>query len=154
MEEVTGQPNSGPTDSTKADAAQYVDLHGATQQAFLRAQYEDTQKMFAEQNVSSVTLYRAQATPARDVNGLTITQGDAMMRPLSSWSTSYASAMEFGNNVYAAQVPVSQILSTARTGFGCLNEHEMVVIGDVKDVSSMNELTLSDRRKAFLGGEE
>jgi hypothetical protein len=54
---------------------------------------------------------------------------------------SYASASKFGDVMMAAQVPASQILSTPRTGFGCLNEHEMVVLGNV------NNATIEDTKE-------
>lgn len=122
--------------------------HGATLQAFVRAQYNDTQQMLKDQGVTSVQLQRGQSepppvttyTPVAGVQNNPSTN-TAQMRPASSWSLSYASASKFGDVMMAAQVPASQILSTPRTGFGCLNEHEMVVLGNV------NNATIEDTKE-------
>jgi hypothetical protein len=60
-------------------------------------------------------------------------------RPLSSWSTNQNTASStFGDPgtdpdrrgyVFASEVPVRNIFSHWSTGFGCANEHEVVVLG-------------------------
>jgi hypothetical protein len=139
--------------------------HGTVLRAFLRAQYEDTQAMLKEQGVKSVSVYRGHTSPPpaqvkadkalKDLGHnvpydhaspqLTAMVGDIdptiepdlQMRPLSSWSSSLQSAQQFGDYMYRAQVPANQVLSTARTGLGCLNEHEWVLIGNLKDVRNV-----------------
>jgi hypothetical protein len=121
--------------------------HGAVYQDVLRSQYNDTQQMLKDQNVASITLYRGQtafpeSTHEQTPSGSYVTHQDtSIMRPISSWSASYdtaagsfAGAAETGGVIMTAQVPASQILSTPRTGFGCLNEHEFTVLGNVNDV--------------------
>jgi hypothetical protein len=103
--------------------------------------------MLKDQNVASITLYRGQtafpeSTHEQTPSGSYVTHQDtSIMRPISSWSASYdtaagsfAGAAETGGVIMTAQVPASQILSTPRTGFGCLNEHEFTVLGNVNDV--------------------
>ena len=57
------------------------------------------------------------------------------MQPMSSWSWSYNTAKSFAqrgdfdfNVVYSVKVPASMIMGSARTGFGCLNEFEFVLL--------------------------
>ena len=116
-------------------------------QAFLRAQYENTQRMFAEHGITRVPLYRgfqfnnstAQAgstPPPRPPWAIRGTVQDLTLRPLSSFSSTPGIARRFAGVQYnknsvviAGIVPVSQILSTSVTGLGCLNEKEVVVLG-------------------------
>jgi hypothetical protein len=127
---------------------------GQTQQDFLRAQYDATQQLFKDNGVATITLYRGQSAPPVSPNGWTqlprerysgvlLQHADSVqMRPMSSWSSSAPAAAVFTGRydnadapvLMTAQVPVNQILSTPRTGFGCLNEHEFVVLGNVQDV--------------------
>lgn len=136
--------NDNPSYVIQSDTKQTVDEHGPVLQDFLRSQYTDTQQMLKDQNVGSITLFRGQTeapTPLNvektDLNNPGVIP-TAQMRPMSSWSASYDVASRFceahGGVLMTAQVPASQILSTPRTGFGCLNEHEFVVLGNVDDV--------------------
>ncbi len=58
-------------------------------------------------------------------------------RPLSSWSLSYETARGFAipaykqvGLVYAVKVPVKYAFAHASTGYGCLNEEEVILLGD------------------------
>jgi uncharacterized protein YjbI with pentapeptide repeats len=54
------------------------------------------------------------------------------LRPLSSWSALPAVAAEFASEsgtVWAAEVPIKNIVATPATGFGCYDEWEVTVIG-------------------------
>lgn len=141
-------------------AAKIVAKSGPTLQAFLRAQYTDTQQMLADQNVKSVVLYRGQgvkpdglaegdaesAKTAGDLGTLSSHKlGEAQMRPMSSWTSDLTKAIAFAKRAHDAgegsgyvmscQVPASQIMSTPRTGNGCLDESEFVVLGNTKDMT-------------------
>jgi len=103
------------------------------QRAFLRAQYEVTQEELRRVGINFVTLIRGVkraglASPGgfRDIN----------LQPLSSFSSNNDIARSFaghgqqdGSMLYVIRVPASQVMSTARTGLGCLNEYECVVLG-------------------------
>ena len=60
---------------------------------------------------------------------------DALMQPISSWSLKKDIAERFTGNtgqigaIFSTTVPVSRIFSTSFSGIGCLNEHELVVLG-------------------------
>ena len=131
--------------------------HGDMHREFLRSQYEDTQNEFRKRGLGPddpVTLYRGmkvpQATPSRASKvdlGFGVNAGDdegaigeheIKMQPMSSWSSSASVASGFAESkmgykmssvVFAANIPTKDILSTSRTGFGCLAESEVVVLG-------------------------
>jgi hypothetical protein len=107
---------------------------------FLRAQYDATQEYFNRKGITKVTLYRGvkkfanhEIVESTFPNGgkFTATLG---LRPLSAWSTSrrvaenFASAFEH-SRLFRKEFDVKDILCFPGTGFGCLDEREMVVIG-------------------------
>jgi hypothetical protein len=114
--------------------------HGATYQAVLRTQYNETQKAFAAQGIKStdsIQVYRGSAQTYTNTQTGAETEYpakdsivSATLRPLSSFSYSKAEANKFGNKTIAAQIPVSQVVSTTATGFGCQSEGEIVVFGE------------------------
>jgi len=103
------------------------------QQSLLRAMYTNTQEALREQGIKGhVRLYRGINMPdvatkgwkPRDIvdyNGNTI----------ESWSASRQTAGTFGNVVVSMDVPVENIVGTARTGFGCLLEAEFTIMGSI-----------------------
>jgi hypothetical protein len=87
----------------------------------------------------TVTLYRGMRLSASEAAGLRAGDTTAIAsNALESWSVqkdvakSFATLANSGDVgvVVAARVPKSRVLSTARTGFGCLNEWEIVVVGN------------------------
>ena len=48
---------------------------------------------------------------------------------LESWSVSQAESANFGTTEFFIEIPRERILGSARTGFGCLDEMEYVVMG-------------------------
>lgn len=109
--------------------------HGAFLRRFVRSQYDYTQAWFAENGIESVTIFRGMrftAPPGWVQKGGGITS-NIELQPLSSFSSEYGVAREFADSsgavMTAIRVPVDKVLSTARTGFGCLNEGEVVLLG-------------------------
>ena len=118
--------------------------NGRLYQAFLRAQYDNTQQFFKDNGITEVPLFRGfnfnrsiaagQPLPDWVQKG---TDQSISLRPLSSFSYDVPTAVKFAtadywstrNAVIAGVVPASQILSTAVTGNGCLGEFEMLVLG-------------------------
>jgi len=98
---------------------------------FLRAMYDETQERLRSLGVPAdgfVTLYRGVRIPGewyRD--DVAAYEGNA----IESWSTSIQVAVSFAGNqqVLDAAIPANRIISTATTGFGCLVENEVVVLG-------------------------
>ena len=101
---------------TNAPTAQFY-------RAVIRTMYKRTQADLAARGIKSVVLVRG----SWEYDGREGTF-KAYHQPISSWSINSDEARTFGPTV-ATRVPASWILSTPRTGFGCLNEYEAVVIG-------------------------
>jgi 8-oxo-dGTP pyrophosphatase MutT (NUDIX family) len=105
---------------------------GETIKTLLHAQYDWTQQELAKAGIKEMSLYRGAAIyrPTAATEDTKIN-----LQPLSSFSVEYETASSFsghGENdpaVIAARVPASRIFSTAKTGFGCLSEGEVVVLG-------------------------
>jgi hypothetical protein len=105
-------------------------------QAFVRAQYDSTQAYLSSQGVTSVPLFRGVALDNASP-GVQDTTVD--LQPMSSFSSDTWTAVDFANSSTSTDssyrvgmytnVDAAQILSTPRTGFGCANESEFVVLG-------------------------
>jgi hypothetical protein len=129
ISDVVAMPGSGYQGETAKRVAQ----------AFVRAQYEATQAMLAEQfpGVTHFTLFRGGDSDIRysDIDstsdGTGYNEGTLVNRPLASFSTSAAEANAFTNGAgtFVAAVPVERIFSTPFTGNGALIEAEFVVLG-------------------------
>lgn len=117
-------------------------------QAFVRAQYDNTQEQLAAHGVTNVRLYRGMSfddpndpdatTPNPFRDGFSRTS--VLLHPVSSFALLFDHALKFSRGatgtsngahgaVLAATIPASRILSTSRTGWGCLSESEITVIG-------------------------
>jgi hypothetical protein len=150
---------SNPEAKVPLDSAVQKDLdkNGDMYQAFLRAQYDNTQQFFKDNGISQVTAYRGfdfngqhemphwadpeyndiEQDEEEEENGIAPHwDADVPLRPLSSFSYDPDSAQKFAGMegasiaiVIGGEVPASRILSTAVTGNGCLREREMVLLG-------------------------
>ena len=109
---------------------------GELYQAFLRAQYEATQDYFKANGITEVGVARGMTVPKDDRPQWAQTgEQDVPLRPLSSFSYDETISARFAQAergmapvMIAGMVPVDRVLSTARTGVGCLNEREIVVM--------------------------
>lgn len=61
------------------------------------------------------------------------------MAPLSSWTTDYSTARDFGETLMSMTVPVEQVFSTGFLGMGDLNESEVIVIGSGDNVAKVTQ---------------
>jgi hypothetical protein len=115
--------------------------HGASQRAIARTMYENTQEQLQKEGISSVTLYRGVkfiggGAPKWTQYGR---RRNIALQPISSFTPSVEIALRFSGtssssysaHIIAMEVPRERIFSTARTGNGCLNEYEYVVLGGV-----------------------
>lgn len=113
--------------------------------AFLKAMYVSTQRDFADKGIKEVTLFRGMGLEpsvvkdtfggARFAKGF----GNAQMSPMSSFSAYLDSAALFCDpedatdssipTLFSARVPVSRIIGSFLTGYGCSAEQEFVVLG-------------------------
>jgi hypothetical protein len=96
----------------------------------VRAMYDKTQDHFKQMGFSpddEVQLFRGTRAEVRGdaVGAPAVVHGNAA----ESWSLSPSTASYFGPTTLMAKVKVKDILSTCATGFGCVNEAEVVVLG-------------------------
>lgn len=111
--------------------------------ALARAQYNATQEWFAARNITEIRLFRGMRLMSESgrrvdwadalIEGQEVFRDDVTFNALSSFSFHGPTAFNFasddrGGALLDAVLPVSRIFSTARTGFGCLNEFECVVM--------------------------
>tara|TARA_Y100000310_G_scaffold218361_1_gene219622 strand:+ start:260 stop:1201 length:942 start_codon:yes stop_codon:yes gene_type:complete len=126
---------------------------GSAYKAFLRAQYNNTQKDLKESGITHLTIFRGESGnefiefAERKLSRDALEEMGAhaafvarhKLQPLSSFTVHKEIARGFpgsgGGTLYTARVEASRVLSTARTGFGCLQEGEAVVLGT--DMSMM-----------------
>ena len=113
-EYTSQEPEISPKDAHAAVKAMY----SITQNHFKKAGFEPEDE---------ITLFRgtqAQVPGASLGNPVTV-RGNAA----ESWSLSPTVAANFGGTVLMTKVKVKDILSTCATGFGCVNEAEVVILG-------------------------
>ncbi len=97
---------------------------------FAKAQYNQTQEWFKKRGITEVSVVRGMRTkpPASPEQ---VSMG---LQPASSFSADVSTSSKFAGvtkgTMLAAKIPVSHVLSTYRTGYGCAKEHEVVVLGD------------------------
>lgn len=110
--------------------------------ATLRAMYDVTQERFAADGITELVIRRGFSTSDESLIDFfsDISSGDRVdiqSNALESWSFSGFIAEYFASErpgggigmVFETRVPVERIFSTPRSGFGCLDEWEVVVIG-------------------------
>jgi hypothetical protein len=131
-------------------ALDYYRMWEDSYRAFLRAMYENTQEYFAKKGIKEVVAYRGVLNPTMPVEfgslsgeEMAATYASMGLQPMSSFATNGHIALRFargigggsGDNSYmlAVKVPVERIVGTCRSGFGCLEEHELVVLGSQDD---------------------
>jgi hypothetical protein len=113
--------------------------YGEALKAFVKAQYRITQEWFEERGIKELVVYRGVTNPI----GEDKKSGTVRLRPLSSWSQRLDTALKFtggtpnrNGTVFKSVVDVKDIFSTPFTGFGCLEEEEIVVLGGKKQVDA------------------
>ena len=111
-----------------------------TQRALLRSMYDTTQQAFAKQGLGpndTVRLYRGML----GVEELHTQLGDVIPyhgNAMESWTANIGTARAFGVDassptgaLLVADVPIKNIVSTSRTGSGCIIESEYTIFGTV-----------------------
>lgn len=122
--------------------------------AFVRAQYDETQAFLKQKGYSKIVLYRGVANASKYVD---ISPGSTsplptqvILQPQSAFTTAPYNAVSFASDnshgvVYRTVLPVERCISTAMSGVGCYNEHEVTVLGgkpetmDAYSVKALNE---------------
>jgi len=113
--------------------------------AFLRAQYDATQGLLKRNKVEAVEVFRGWKTKKNiggEISSMSpfgqFVKGEVELQPMSAFSSSMIEAKSFATKgtsgniriVSKVIVPRERILSCPRTGFGCLEEEEMVILGE------------------------
>lgn len=129
--------------AVRADALAIIERHGDALRAFVRAQYDETQAVLREAGIDRLVVYRGMMLNHGDDFGSTVRVGSYQLQPASSFSLDYktASSFEAGpgvtvDAVIAVEVDAAAILSTPYSGYGCLNEFEVVVLGDTIEAAA------------------
>jgi len=110
----------------------YFQLKKSDATNFLSTMYKNTQRHLAKLGYKPdqyIKLFRG--VTQKTVKNLTGAQygiADYFRNTLESWSTNEDTASTFGYTL-TRRVRVKDIIATAFTGFGCLNESEIVVLG-------------------------
>ena len=83
--------------------------------------YDNTQALLKTKGITEIVLHRGMGKHEA-------LQKEVLSNAMQSWSTSESVAEGFGQ-VQSAVVPITRVLSTPFTGFGCLKEEEFVLVG-------------------------
>lgn len=125
------------------EGVKWYEAHADGLKAFSRAMYDDTQAWFKTQGVTHVNVWRgAELGQTNAVETVRIG-----LRPASSFSTTFDTARNFSGQdgtLVGMRIPVDQVLGTARSGWGCLNEREVVVLGSVRGPAVMFHVSQID----------
>lgn len=121
----------------------------------LWASYENTQAHLAEAGIGELILYRGVDAYSIGLDtGLELgTELDLTSNAMESWSTDHNVAGGFGDMVISVRVPASRVLSVANTGFGQMNESEVVILNQV-GVEDVGELIYSEYVEEEEWGED
>lgn len=109
----------------------YAERTGVWFRTLLRAMYDNTQASFKEAGITHVSLYRGMGIPKDQTWPIGDVVERVRLQPINSWSSSKKTANAFKKGygrLLVTEVPVERIVGSARTGFGCLNESEFVVM--------------------------
>jgi len=137
--EDSAEWNDGTTGEAKKDFKDAVSeikkQYGEALTALVKAQYRLTQEWLEERGIEKLVVYRGVKEP----RGVESKQGLVQLRPLSSWSQNQREALKFTGGtpnptggMLRTVIDAKDVFSTPFTGFGCLEEDEIVVIGGKK----------------------
>ncbi len=108
----------------------------------LTSMYEYTQEQFSIAGITEVSIERGMDLKWSQIDQILEVSGKGKTisiesNALESWSSFHDTAVGFSENGRGALVvrttfPVERIIGTCRTGFGCLSEQELVVLGGKK----------------------
>ncbi|MFA7086170.1 MAG: hypothetical protein WC145_05820 [Aliarcobacter sp.] len=143
----------GATARKEARAILDEDAYRPAIRAFIRTMYDHTQERLQAAGVTELTLFRGEALPPDKAPTRRAGEGRVTVRsqPLSSWTANPVLAWavtqwrQSGNRVcsvvYSARVPVARVIATYASGFGCMEEDEVVILGGIDEVSYYQEMS-------------
>jgi hypothetical protein len=102
--------------------------HKAFMRRFARVQYENTQQELAKAGITSIKVYRGMKFHSAKPGWAAPGNHRPQLQPANSWSTRWSTSLGFGTTMLHAEIPAALVLGSARTGFGCFNESEYVIL--------------------------
>lgn len=135
------------TDAEFDDAPDITPEQRKIIRSVVSAIYDATQHYYKSKGITHVAVWRGMRDTDMRVGRGEISADTSTMRPLSSWTTNGTMAKAFattvqnktlsedeqqvldGNILIKAFVPVENVFSNPLTGFGCLGEDEVVLLG-------------------------
>lgn len=139
-------PGTGPSTPWDPEVIRgFHDTYADEFAAIVDSIYTNTQGLLSDwYGISEVTLYRGTVGTGVNTKG----GGTVTGQPMSSWTTSAKTAIEFAtqggtkrgkrNDVLTVTVPVSRVFALPLTGFGAMNESEVLLLGGDLDVHAAN----------------
>jgi len=127
-------------------------MDSPTQRKVLRAMYNKTQSELKARGITEVRAYRGAIFSVDEYKGIIkgFKNVNIKTNPLSSWSLSQETASGFATGAagqkakrgvtFSSVIPASRILSLPTTGFGCLTEGELVVLGGKNDFAEITDI--------------
>lgn len=144
-------------EQSRAKTDETAQQDGRALRALVRAQYEWTQSELAAQGIDTVTVFRGAGVLKRVAPpGVRLSTATVQLQPASSFSATYGVAKYFAENahdqvgdsaVFVARIPRQAVLATAKTGYGCLTEGELLVLGGTHPVVALPRSEYKSLRK-------
>jgi hypothetical protein len=107
-----------------------------------RAMWDNTQAEFAEAGITEVSLFRGMKATGGKTGSWTVpgTHEVTDLMPANSWSSGRGTAEQFSGHgkILVGTFPVSRVLGSARSGYGCWSEWEFVVLNGPGNVTVYN----------------
>lgn len=123
---VQGHYKGGPDQLLKDVTGAYPKVEDWYRRV-VRVQYENTQEELKAAGIKEVAVWRGMKVPT-SLSWAVAGEHRVPLQPANSWTTNKSIASRFGRTYLKATFPAALILGTARTGFGCLNEEEFVIM--------------------------
>lgn len=124
--------------ANKTMAEAYDQGIGAYYRRIARVMWENTQAEFAEAGITEVSLYRGMKSYGKAGQWSVLgTHEVTDLMPANSWSSAKNTAHGFsgGHRMLVGTFPVSRVLGSARSGYGCWGEWEFVVLNGPGNVT-------------------
>jgi hypothetical protein len=153
----TSNPIQELSSATKKEIADYTKFSKPALEAFLKASYKSTQKFFKDRGIETLVVYRGVINSSDNSYLTDPAEIKVDVRPMSSWTADPEIAKAYappGGILLRAEIPISQVLSTAFSGgMGTYVEREVVLLGSPEKImgvvgSEHKKLTNLDSDKA------
>jgi hypothetical protein len=134
----TSNPIQELSSATKKEIADYTKFSKPALEAFLKASYKSTQKFFKDRGIETLVVYRGIINSSDNSYLTDPAEINVDVRPMSSWTVDPEIAKAYappGGILLRAEIPISQVLSTAFSGgMGTYVEREVVLLGSPEKI--------------------